>query len=303
MSKTLTKLSKGDIVKTVGSFALRKLANSIVVPDVTPDVTTILFDQTFAYDPYIRFEKLDDSPSIVTWDDGQVDTFTAAGNMCSVGKYDGDNPRTVTIENHGPWRAGYETSQKWALLMSYNYANGHEETIPRLIDIDNYCVAINDYGMNSCMQATEHTFQGVRRVVIPSSVEHVGSYAFRNYRIKQTLGTAESYRTDNLEVEFEGVNVPTFGSWVFREDEAGWPLRIVVPAQAIGEYTNNNREGACIAYWITRIVGKQTFAAGATLPTYGNDEFSNCVWYSDIECTTPVTTVETAGTYYCKISA
>lgn len=74
---------------------------------------------------------------------------------------------------------------------------------------------------------------------------------------------------------------------------------IYVPASRLAEYK-------VATNWVTyesQIIGHEDFEAGATLPNYTNETFTTQTWYSDETLTTVVTSVATAGKYYCRLEA
>ena len=74
---------------------------------------------------------------------------------------------------------------------------------------------------------------------------------------------------------------------------------IYVPASRLAEYK-------VATNWVTyasQIIGHQDFNAGDTLPDYTTSDFTTQTWYSDETLTTPVTSVATAGKYYCRLEA
>ena len=74
---------------------------------------------------------------------------------------------------------------------------------------------------------------------------------------------------------------------------------IYVPASRLAEYK-------VATNWVkyeTQIAGHQDFNVGDTLPNYANENYTTCTWYSDEAMTNEVQSVETNGTYYCKLGA
>ena len=74
---------------------------------------------------------------------------------------------------------------------------------------------------------------------------------------------------------------------------------IYVPASRLAEYK-------VATNWVTyasQIIGHQNFNVGDTLPDYTTSDFTTQTWYSDEKLTTPVTSVATAGKYYCRLEA
>lgn len=74
---------------------------------------------------------------------------------------------------------------------------------------------------------------------------------------------------------------------------------IQVPASRLAEYKVTTN-------WVTyesQIIGHQDFNVGDTLPDYTNETFTTQTWYSDETLTTVVTSVATAGKYYCRLEA
>lgn len=72
---------------------------------------------------------------------------------------------------------------------------------------------------------------------------------------------------------------------------------IQVPASRLANYK-------VATNWIeyaSQIIGHQDFNVGDTLPDYTNETFTTQTWYSDETLTTVVTSVATAGKYYCRL--
>ena len=74
---------------------------------------------------------------------------------------------------------------------------------------------------------------------------------------------------------------------------------IYVPASLLSQYKVANNWST----YASQIIGHEDLEAGATLPNYTTDSFTTQTWYSDEKLTTPVTSVATSGTYYCKLEA
>lgn len=74
---------------------------------------------------------------------------------------------------------------------------------------------------------------------------------------------------------------------------------IYVPASLLSQYK-------VASNWVTyetQIIGHQDFNVGDTLPSYANDTYTTCTWYSDETLTNIVTSVATQGRYYCRLEA
>lgn len=74
---------------------------------------------------------------------------------------------------------------------------------------------------------------------------------------------------------------------------------IYVPASRLAEY----KVATNWASVETQIIGHQDFNVGDTLPSYANDTYTTCTWYSNEELTQVVTSVTTQGRYYCRLEA
>lgn len=74
---------------------------------------------------------------------------------------------------------------------------------------------------------------------------------------------------------------------------------IYVPASRLAEYKISTNW----AEHSSQIIGHQDFNVGDTLPDYTTSDFTTQTWYSDETLTTVVTSVATAGKYYCRLEA
>ena len=74
---------------------------------------------------------------------------------------------------------------------------------------------------------------------------------------------------------------------------------IYVPASLLSQY----KVATNWSTYASQIIGHEDLEAGATLPNYTTDSFTTQTWYSDEKLTTPVTSVTTSGTYYCRLEA
>ena len=74
---------------------------------------------------------------------------------------------------------------------------------------------------------------------------------------------------------------------------------IYVPASLLSQY----KVAQNWTTYASQIIGHEDLEAGATLPNYTTSNFTKQTWYSDEKLTTPVTSVTTSGTYYCKLEA
>ena len=72
---------------------------------------------------------------------------------------------------------------------------------------------------------------------------------------------------------------------------------IYVPASSLSNY----KVAHDWATYASQIIGHEYLEAGATLPDYTMSGFHTQTWYSDEKLTTPVTSVTTSGTYYCRL--
>lgn len=72
---------------------------------------------------------------------------------------------------------------------------------------------------------------------------------------------------------------------------------IYVPATKLAEY----KVATNWSVYETQIIGHQEFNINDTLPSYANDTFTTCTWYSDEELTNVVTNVTNTGRYYCRL--
>ncbi len=291
MEKVFKHLRVGDIVETIGGFAFRKLGAE------QAGVTMIRFSRGEPRSTHLRFTKLDDSPSIVTWSNGQTETYTAAGDVDSVHSITIGGDYWVTIQNAGPWVAGFTTDLQYALLMDKGYAYGTwDDIVPYEITLDHFCVGVSDYGLNSCFdESYSPYYSGVRKIFIPKTVRSIGNNAIASYKLRTSLSNQGYARAlSNVEVEFEATTPPTIGTDFFRSGCN--PLRIVVPAKAYATYATFG----ALSNWSSYVVGKQKLKKGEALPDYSDERITNCKWYSDIDCANEVTSVESSGNYYTK---
>lgn len=74
---------------------------------------------------------------------------------------------------------------------------------------------------------------------------------------------------------------------------------VYVPATRLAEY----KVATNWSVYATQIIGHQDFNVGDTLPNYTNETFTTQTWYSDETLTQAVTSVTTAGRYYCRLEA
>ena len=74
---------------------------------------------------------------------------------------------------------------------------------------------------------------------------------------------------------------------------------IYVPASVLSHY----KVAQNWTTYASQIIGHEDLEAGVTLPNYTTSNFTKQTWYSDEKLTTPVTSVTTSGTYYCKLEA
>ena len=72
---------------------------------------------------------------------------------------------------------------------------------------------------------------------------------------------------------------------------------IYVPASLLSQY----KVAQNWTTYASQIIGHEDLEAGATLPNYTTSNFTKQTWYSDEKLTTPVTSVTTSGTYYCRL--
>lgn len=74
---------------------------------------------------------------------------------------------------------------------------------------------------------------------------------------------------------------------------------IYVPASLLSQY----KVATNLATYESQIIGHQDFNVGDTLPSYANDTYTTCTWYSDETLQNVVTSVATQGRYYCRLEA
>ena len=196
---------------------------------------------------------------------------------------------------------------KYGAFTSSNFETIEFEENSQLTDISTYT-----FGM--C--------RNLKNIELPVGVAKIGSYVFRDCTNleKVILNGATSIDYSSFQscwiIKAIKINqsetICTLGSNAFQDclfitgnntnnlnPNKEITTYLYVPASRLAEYK-------VATNWVkyeTRIVGHQDFNVGDTLPNYANENYTTCTWYNDEAMTNEVQSVETNGTYYCKLGA
>lgn len=300
----LTGVILPNTLNNIGAYAFRSLCSTsgstfAFNPDSPCSVATYAFSAskiaklsgyftsmgTYAFSSCTSLTDIDiETASISDYafnGDTAVTSFAAKING-SVGSYAFYNLYNVNSCNLNPESVITSLGNYAFSRFGSNRANAESNVITLDLRKSTF-TSIPQYGFGSDSSSTMYRNEYMK-VLFPSTVSTINAYAFRY--------------TDNCDFYFYKETPPTLSVTTAWSNATNY--NIFVPYYVVNAYRTATNWTAQSSY-IKGFAAANTFEEGASLPELSSEGYG-LTWYSDPDCTIPVTEVSDAATeYYCLV--